>query len=65
MAVCPSCGSGGQLTSILVFHDPDYEMFLIFVPQELNLNQVQREQMIGKLTQDVMNSMPPEDRRAF
>jgi len=65
VAVCPSCGAGGQLSSILVFHDPDFEMFLIYIPQELHLSEVQREQMIGRLTQEVMNSLPAEERRAY
>lgn len=65
VAVCPSCGAGGQLSSILVFHDPDFEMFLIYMPQELHLSEVQREQMIGRLTQEVMNSLPAEERRAY
>ncbi len=65
VAVCPNCGAGGQLTSILVFHDADHELFMIYIPQELHLNQMQREQTIGRLTQDVMNSLPPEERRAY
>lgn len=65
VAVCPNCGAGGQLSSILVYHDPDHELFMIYVPQELHLEQMQREQMIGRMTQDVMNSLPPEERRAY
>ncbi len=65
VAVCPNCQAGGPLSSILLYHDPDHELFMIHVPHELNLNQVQREQTIGKLTQDVMNNLPPEERRAY
>lgn len=65
VAVCPNCQAGGQLSSIMAFHDPDHELFMMFVPQELHLNEMQREQMIGRLTQDVMKSVPPEERRAY
>lgn len=65
VALCPNCGAGGQMSSILLFHDPDYEMFIVYVPQELNLSEMQREQMIGRLAQDVMNNLPQEERRAY
>lgn len=65
VAVCPNCGAGGQMSSILAYHDADHELFMIYLPQELHLNQMQREQMIGRMTQDVMNSLPPEERRAY
>ncbi len=65
VAVCPNCGAGGQMATILLFHDADHEMFMVHVPQELNLNTMQREQMIGQLTKQVMDDMPPEERRAY
>ncbi|MCP4358789.1 MAG: hypothetical protein GY796_12285 [Chloroflexi bacterium] len=65
MAVCPNCGAGGPLSTVLLFHDPDYELFMVFVPQELNLNHTQREQTIGRLAQNVMDNLPPEERRAY
>ncbi len=65
VAICPNCGAGGQMATILLFHDADYEMFMVHVPQELNLNTMQREQMIGQLTKQVMDDLPPEERRAY
>ena len=65
VAVCPSCGAGGQMATLLLFHDPEYETFMIHVPQELNLDHMQREQVIGQLTKQVMDDTPPEDRRAY
>lgn len=65
VAVCPNCGAGGQMATMMAFHDADYEMFMVYVPQELNLNQMQREQMIGQLTKQVMDDLPPEERRAY
>ncbi len=65
VAICPNCGAGGQMATIMLFHDAEYETFMVHVPQELNLNTMQREQMIGQLTKQVMDEMPPEDRRAY
>lgn len=65
VAVCPSCGAAGQLSSALVYHDPAHELFMIYVPQELNLDQVQREEYIGQLTRQVMDATPAEQRRGY
>jgi hypothetical protein len=65
MAVCPSCGAAGQLSSPLVYHDPEHELFMIYIPQELNLDQVEREKYIGQLTREVIDNTPPEERRAY
>ena len=65
VAVCPSCGASGQLSSAMVYHDPEHELFMVYVPQELNLDQVEREQYIGQLTRQVLDETPAEQRRAY
>lgn len=65
MAVCPNCRFGGQMSTVLLFHDPDYEMFIVHMPPQLNMDEMQREQMIGSLTRQAMESLPPEERRAY
>ncbi|GAB4271171.1 MAG: CpXC domain-containing protein [Candidatus Promineifilaceae bacterium] len=65
VAVCPSCGAGGQLSAPLLYHDPAHDLFMLYVPQELNINQVEREQIIGQLTKQAMDATPPEKRRAY
>jgi hypothetical protein len=65
VAVCPSCGTAGQLASALVYHDPAHELFMVHVPQELNLDQVEREKYIGQLTREVVDNTPQEQRRAY
>lgn len=65
LAICPNCGAGGQISTVLLYHDPEHELFMVHVPHELNINQIQREQVIGQLSQQVMNSTPPEQRRAY
>lgn len=65
VAVCPSCGTGGQLSSAMVYHDPEHDLFMIHVPQELSLDQLEREKYIGQLTREVLDNTPPEQRRAY
>ena len=65
MAICPNCGYGGQMSTILLFHDAEYEKFIVHVPQQMNLDEIQRETMIGQLTRQAMDSLPPEERRAY
>jgi hypothetical protein len=65
VGVCPQCGTATQVSAPLVYHDPAHQLFMIFVPPEANLNQVQREEMIGRFTRQVMDATPPEQRRAY
>lgn len=65
VAVCPSCGAGGQMATAMLFHDPAYDMFIVHVPQELNLDLVDREKLIGQLSQQAMNALPQDQRRAY
>jgi hypothetical protein len=65
LAVCPRCGAGGQISAPLVYHDPAHELFMTFVPPEMHLDQMQREQMIGRMVREVMEKTPPEKRRAY
>jgi hypothetical protein len=65
MAVCPQCGAGGPLSTILLFHDTEYEKFIVHVPAELNISHDQREEMIGRLARQVMEMTPQEERRAY
>jgi hypothetical protein len=65
IAVCPSCGAGGQMMTPMLFHDAAHEMFVIFMPQEMNLGQMERERLIGQMARQVMDSMPSERRRAY
>jgi hypothetical protein len=65
VAVCPSCGAATQLATPLAYHDPEHEMFLVYVPQEIQLDHVKREQLIGQMQRQVVDSLPGEQRRAY
>lgn len=65
VAVCQNCGMGGSIATPLFYHDPTHELFMLFVPQEANISQMQREQLIGQVTQQIMKSLPMEQRKAY
>lgn len=62
---CPNCGTSGQLATPILYHDPDHEMFMVHVPMEMNLPHQEQQQLIGKLVQEAMNQIPPEQRRGY
>ena len=65
VAVCPNCGAGGRIATPLLYHDPNHDLFMVHVPQEMNLDQVRREELIGRLVQQVVNQTPMEKRRGY
>jgi len=63
--VCPNCGMSGQMATPLLYHDPEHDLFMVHVPMELDLGPDERQQLIGRLVQEVMNQTPPEERRGY
>lgn len=65
VAVCPNCGAGGRIATPLLYHDAAHDLFMVHVPQEMNLDQRRREELIGRLVQQVVNQVPMEQRRGY
>ncbi|HSJ53750.1 MAG TPA: CpXC domain-containing protein [Anaerolineae bacterium] len=65
VAVCPNCGHAGVLGTPIVYHDPEKELLLTYVPTELSLPEVEQQRVVGDLTNRVMTSMPPEQRKGY
>lgn len=65
VAVCPNCGAAGQIATPILYHDPTHQQFMVYIPQELNMPHNERERFIGQMVQQVMNSLPPEQRKAY
>ncbi len=65
IAQCPHCGFQGPLSTPLVYHDPDKELLLVYVPQELGMHRDQQEKVIGPLLNQIINNLPPEKRKAY
>lgn len=65
IAQCPQCGTQGPMTAPLLYHDPVNELALVLMPNELNLHHNDQQKIIGDLTNTLMNTLPPEQRKAY
>ena len=65
VAVCPACGTGGSLNIPFIYHDPEKKAALLYLPAEAGSNEVERQQVAGRLTRQLMDSMPTEERKGY
>jgi hypothetical protein len=65
MIQCPHCGYQGNLATPIVYHDPDKELLLTYVPPEIGLPRDEQEKVIGSLINQVVDNLPPEKRKAY
>lgn len=65
VAVCPSCGAGGTLGVPFIYHDPEREVALLYLPATSGSNEIERQQAAGRLARQLMDSMPPEERKGY
>jgi hypothetical protein len=65
VAVCPQCGNAGMLNAPLVYHDPEKEILFTYVPQDLGVPDLEQQRIIGELTNRLMSSLPPEQRKGY
>lgn len=64
-AVCTNCGAGGQISAPLMVHIPEKQWLGVMVPAEARMNEVQRQKVIGELTQALMRKLPQEERKGY
>ncbi len=62
---CAICGYQGQIASPLVYHDPEKELLLTYIPVEIGIPQDQQEQIIGKLINQAIQGLEPEQRKGY
>ena len=62
---CPYCGYEGQATTPIVYHDPQKELLLTYLPPELSIPRDEQERAIGSLINQAMNRLPQEQRKAY
>jgi hypothetical protein len=63
-AMCPNCGAGGALNAPLMVHDPGHDFLGVYTPPA-GMDDVQRQKLIGDLTQALMRRLPQEQRRGY
>ena len=62
---CSNCGYQGQVAGPIMYHDPEKELLLTFVPMELGLPQPEQEKLIGRLMNEVINKLPQDKRKGY
>lgn len=62
---CPRCGYNGNLATPIVYHDPEKELLLTYVPAELGIPRNEQERLVGGLINQVVNHLPQEKRKAY
>ncbi len=65
IAQCPQCGTQGPMTAPMMYHDPAQELALVLMPNELNLHHNDQQKIIGDMSNALINSLPPEKRKAY
>jgi hypothetical protein len=62
---CKMCGYQGNLSTILLYHDPEKELLLTYVPPEIGLPRNEQERVIGGLINQVISKLPQEKRKGY
>ncbi len=62
---CPNCRNVNYLATPVLYHDPENEFLGIFMPQQLNMAESQRQKALGDLTKALMDALPAEQRRGY
>jgi hypothetical protein len=64
-AQCPVCKFDGAIATPLVYHDPEHELLLTYIPVEVNMPKDEQERIIGQLINRVMDQLPAELRKGY
>lgn len=62
---CPNCGFEGQIATPLVYHDPEKELLITFVPSQVPLEKDKQERVIGRLINEIIDRLPAEKRKGY
>jgi hypothetical protein len=64
-AQCPVCKFDGVIATPLVYHDPEHELLLTYIPVEVNMPKDEQERIIGQLINRLMDQLPAEQRKGY
>lgn len=65
VAQCQNCGWAGAVGTPLLYHDAAHELFMVYLPMEMNISVPEREKLVGSMVRQVVDSMPPDKRKAY
>ena len=58
VATCPNCGNSSQLAVPMDYHDATHQLFMVYVPMELNLPMTEQERLVGQMTKAITEGIP-------
>jgi len=62
---CAVCGFDGAVAVPIVYHDPQHELLLTYVPIEASMPKNEQERIIGQMIKHVSDRLPPEERKGY
>lgn len=62
---CPNCGVTSTLATPLLYHDPEKQLLISFMPMESNLPKDQQERVMGDLMRELTGSIPKEQVKGY
>jgi hypothetical protein len=62
---CPQCGFTSPLGVPLLYYDLEKEFALVLMPEGVQMPQPEQQKVIGELTNNLVNSLPAEDRKFY
>lgn len=65
VAQCPNCGTTTQLSVPMGYHDAEHQLFMTYVPMELNLPLPEQEKLIGQMTKAITDGIPQDQFKAY
>lgn len=65
LVVCPSCRFASVLDLPFIYHDPQKELALVYMPMAAGRTDLERQMAIGTLSRAVMSTMPQEQRKSY
>lgn len=65
VAVCPNCKTPVGLEVPLLYHDPAADFLGVYMPPQASMPEMERQKIIGDMTQTLMRSLPPEKRKGY
>src|SRR5574341_318990 len=65
LVTCPHCGYRGMVGTPMMYHDPAKKLAIVYVPMELNVQQTDREKLIGELTNADIRSLLEEAPKGY
>lgn len=55
---CPNCGAPNTVLTPLLYHDPNKELLIAYVPMELGLPKATQEKAIGEMVRELTDQLP-------